>query len=91
MLKRLRNEKTQKHVFRLLPLYIYMNIKLFKEKTETFHFVIYFDIAFINYIFIQQNKMLTKFTITFFLTAQKLKIVCKKITTFFKRRVSIIL
>ena len=28
---------------------------LFKEKNETFHFVKYFGIAFINYIFIQQN------------------------------------
>ena len=26
--------------------------KLFKEKNETFHFVKYFGIAFINYIFI---------------------------------------
>ena len=29
--------------------------KLFKEKNETFHFVKYFGIAFISYIFIQQN------------------------------------
>ena len=33
--------------------YIYIYIyKLFKEKNETFHFVKYFGIAFINYIFI---------------------------------------
>ena len=37
-------------------LYIYIHIyKLFKEKNETFHFVKYFGIAFINYIFIQRN------------------------------------
>ena len=37
---------------------IYIDIyKLFKEKNETFHFANYFGIAFINYIFIQQNKI----------------------------------
>ena len=40
--------------------------KLFKEKNETFHFVKYFGIAFINYIFIQkknlQNSLYTIFS-----------------------------
>ena len=40
------------YVYMYMYIYICICICLFKEKNETFHFVKYFGIAFINYIFI---------------------------------------